>query len=73
MAIEHERLEVISYLLDSGLDVDPISMNAALEAGSTSVLQTLVAHGWDINQTGRGLPVLKYDTQKALACLMDFC
>ena len=59
VAIEHEQLAALSYLLDNGVHVDPGSASAALRTGSIPLLETLIAHGWDINQRGRGLPVLK--------------
>ena len=59
-AIDNQRLEVIAYLMDNGVYVDPVVASAAVRLKSIPVFLTLLDHGWDINQTGRCLPALTY-------------
>lgn len=59
-AIENQRLEVIAYIMKNGFQVSATIAGVAARTKSVPVFQTLLDHGWDINQTGRGLPCLGY-------------
>ncbi|KAL9121843.1 MAG: hypothetical protein Q9187_001605 [Circinaria calcarea] len=53
-AVRNGHDSVVSYLLDQRIPIDPmaaeVAADRAVETGSTSTLQILLDHGWNINQ-----------------------
>ena len=53
-ALRNGHDSVVSYLLDQRIPIDPmatkIAADRAVKTGSTSTLQILLDHGWNINQ-----------------------
>ncbi|KAK1051410.1 hypothetical protein LTR12_009432 [Friedmanniomyces endolithicus] len=49
-AIRHGHVDTLEALLGEGVPVTESSIKAAVEAKSTSILDILFAHGWEINQ-----------------------
>jgi len=60
-AVENCRLEVIANLMENGFRLNLGSAYAAAKTKSIPVFQTLLDHGWDINQNGRGFPCLGHE------------
>ena len=58
VAINNQRLDVIAYLLDESVDINPRALYPAIRLKLIPIFDTLVAHGWDINQNEGALPVL---------------
>lgn len=50
-AARNSHTAVLSYLLDQDVKVTDHVLRGAKESQSTSVFQTLLDHGWDINYT----------------------
>jgi len=57
-AIENLRVEVIAYLMEHGFQLNSGLACAAASTKSIPVFQTLLDHGWDINDAGRASPSL---------------
>ena len=53
-AIKHGHLHVAKYLLDQGFQCSWSGIDAAIETGSTEMLQAFLDHGWDINDPTDG-------------------
>ncbi len=73
-AIRHAHVDTLEALLGEGVPVAGSSIKAAVEAKSTSILDMLLAHGWEINKplSGSEPPMLRCVGQyqlKAASCL----
>lgn len=63
-AIENHRLEVIAYLMENGFQLDAVLAGVAARTKSIPIFQTLLDHGWNINDAGRGSPSLGHGFPK---------
>jgi len=51
LAASGKQALTASYLLDQGLYIDKVAVNAAVSAKATDVLEVYLDHGWDINKS----------------------
>lgn len=61
-----------AYILDNGILFDHIAISTAISLRSLPVIETLFAHRWNINQTGRGLPAFSW-AAKFINGLLSSC
>lgn len=49
VAVEHQHLHVIAFLLSRSAKIGEGHMKAAIWTHNTKIIQILLDHGWDIN------------------------
>ncbi len=49
-AIEKDNIQLVSFVLDSGLKVELYAVMRALDIESIGIFEAFINHGWDINE-----------------------